>query len=501
MRATTIKDYETERKLKTDLIFIFSPFNYIDTNPNIIEDCLGQYHAFYYGNIANHRYKCYQNKLNSVCNLTNLFPIAEMFLIYPRLLNEKNLEIFLKIIENVLNYRKNNIQLTKYCKFFKVLSLFVEKYPKSIYTEKILDSFANIGKTMFRNNSESLCKTYFKHILLNEKILSKYNSNLQIKFWNYIKLLCESDSSQIQKFINMNRISLLLRFYDRKKYYEICCKEHLDAFKEEFIKNKKIMNPPLNKKLSYIKDVLDVIIYSQTPKNSFYLFKLLTLDLSPCLVKFIINIFKKALEDSKSEREWKNGLIKELINNKYEFILIYTFIHSLPDVRLDILELMYQIHIKAINQKQREYLESHELMLKPFLLPTHIFYIFPDKKSNNNVKSMNNGNEINIEESFNIKDENEINLINKNILENNETKDIIINNNKENKNKENYDIKENNKIIENKNGKEKENIEKEIIEKVYEKEKKEIKEKDIEKEIKDMMIQNTQLNDKNLKMI
>ena len=507
MRATTIKDFETERKLKSDLIFIFSSFNYIDTCPNIMEDCLGQYRAFYYGNITNHRYKCYQNKLNSVCNLTNLFPIAEMFLIYPKLLNEKNLEIFLKIIENVLNYRKSNIQLTKYCKFFKVLSLFIEKYPKNIYTEKILDSFANIGKTMFRNNSESLSKTYFKHILLNEKILSKYNSNLQIKFWNYIKLLCESDSSQIQKFINMNRISLLLRFYDRKKYYEICCKEHLDAFKEEFIKNKKIMNPPLNKKLSYIKDVLDVIIYSQTPNHSFYLFKLLTLDLSPCLVKFIINIFKKALEDIKSGREWKNGLIKELINNKYEIILINTFIHSLPDVRLDILELMYQIHIKAINQKQRENIENHELMLKPFLLPTHIFYIFPDGKSSNNVKSMNNGNEINIEESFNIKDDNEINLINKNkiLLENNETRDIIIiNDNKENKNKENYDIKENNKIIENKNGKLKENIEKDIIEKVDEKEKKELKEKDKEKEIKDMMIQNnikeiTQLNDKKSK--
>ena len=279
---------ENPRKLYEDIVFILTPFNYIDTCPNIIEDSLGNYHTFFYGNIRNHQYICYQNKLHSVCPLRNLLPIAEMFLLHPKLLTEKNLELYLKIIENILNYRNNNIQSTKYSKFFKILCLFLEKYPKYLFSEKILDSFFHIGKAMFTNTKESLSKTYFKHILLNEKILSKYESNLHIKFWNYIKLFCESDSSQIEKFINMNSISLLLRFYDRERYNEMCCKEHLDVFKGEYMKNKKIMNPPLNKKLSYMKDVLDVIIYCQEPKKSFYLFKLLTLDLSPCLIKFII---------------------------------------------------------------------------------------------------------------------------------------------------------------------------------------------------------------------
>ena len=217
----------SHKKLRDDIVFILSPFNYYDACPNIIEDCLGQFNdAFYYGDIRHHKYNCFQNKINYVCSLTNLFPIAEMFLIHPKLLTEINFEIFLKIIDNILNFRKNNIESTTYCKFFKVLCIFLEKYPNSLYTEKILDSFANIGKTMFRNNSEALCKTFFKHILLNEKILSKYNSNLQIKFWNYIKLFCESDSSQIEKFINMNIISLLLRFYDRNKYKDLLIKNY-----------------------------------------------------------------------------------------------------------------------------------------------------------------------------------------------------------------------------------------------------------------------------------
>ena len=103
-------------------------------------------------------------------------------------------------------------------------------------------------------------------------------------------LFCESDKSQIETFLNMNRLCLILRFYDKNKYTEMCCEEHLNVFKDQFIGSKKIMNPPMNKKLSYLKNIMDLIIIEQEPKNAVNLFKLLTLDLSPCLTKFI-NIF------------------------------------------------------------------------------------------------------------------------------------------------------------------------------------------------------------------
>ena len=215
----------------------------------------------------------------------------------------------------------------------------------------------------------------------------------------------------------MNSISLLLRFYDRKRYNEMCCKEHLDVFKDEYMKNKKIMNPPLNKKLSYMKDVLDVIIYCQEPKNSFYLFKLLTLDLSPCLIKFVINIFKKAFEDHKSDKEWKVEFINQLIKNKYDAIIINSFIHSLPDIRIDILEFLFQLHIKANDQLQIKYIEKCESRLKQFLFPTEIFYIngHTDKeliqkkeinKEKNNKKDNESKNEIK-ETIINMKNEEE----------------------------------------------------------------------------------------------
>ena len=78
-------------------------------------------------------------------------------------------------------------------KVYKILSLFIEKYPNHLFTEKILNIFFEIGKTLFKNENDlgSLCENYFKHILLNEKILTKYNESLQIIFWNQMLLFCE----------------------------------------------------------------------------------------------------------------------------------------------------------------------------------------------------------------------------------------------------------------------------------------------------------------------
>ena len=416
-KGESINFEESQKTLKDDLIFILSPFNYIDNCPSVIEDCLGKSYSLFYGNIRNHKYTDYQNKINSLFSLTNLFPISEMFLIHPKLLTEKNLVLFLKIIENILNFRIHNLKSAKNYKFFKILCLFLEKYPKNVFTEKVLDEFINIGKAIFKDDSE-LCKSYFKYILLNEKILFKYNSDFQIKFWNYIHLFCQSDNTQIGNFINMHRLSLLLRFYDRNKYNEMCCKKHLDMFKTEYMENNKIMNPPLNIKLSYLRDVLNDIIYFIEPSNSFYLFKLLALDLSPCLIKFIINIFKNALVGHKNDNKWKYNFITVLIKNNYEVIMINTFIHSLPDIRLDILELMYYINTNAINKEQKKYIETCEDKLKPFILPNEIFYINNNNTNNNDNKNSNN-NEENEEVKNDIVDEKDNNNNKINIEKNN----------------------------------------------------------------------------------
>ena len=351
-------------------IFIFTPFNVMKEIKGEVESAVGNAKLSYNGNIRSHRYQCYQKKLVFVDGITNLMPIAEMFLIRPKILNEENLEIFLKIIINIINLRKLNIEEMKKINFFQILSLFIEKYPKHLFTEKILENFVNLGKTIFSNNDEELLSSYFEHIFLNEKILSKYSENLQIKFWQQVLLFCQTDKEQISTFMNMNRICLILRFYDKNKYSEMCCEKHLSEIKDKFIGNKNIMNPTMESKLSDLKEVFQLIISAQKNASGVIsLYKLLTLDLSPCLTKFILNVFSYSLNDKNFGDELKNSLKTELINNKYEVIAINTFIHSLPDVRYDLLKLMFDIHTKL-----KTNFNSFENMIKTCLLPQKMFY-------------------------------------------------------------------------------------------------------------------------------
>ena len=365
-------------KLLNNLIFIFTPMNYYSDgyNKNIVENVLGNLNMKFYGNILPHLYTCFQKRIGTLGIINNLLPIAEMFVIHPELLNEENFIFYLNIIKNIINARKHNMKYLSQNPFFQILSLFFEKYPRTIFTEKILDTFADIGKSLLGGNVESLTSLYFEYILLNEKILLKYSEPLQIKLWNHILLFCQLDSSQIEVFINMNRICLILRFSDRNKYSEICCKRHMSVIKDEFIGNKVIMNPPMNQKLLSIQNILNVVISSQEPEKAFLLFKLLTLDLSPCLTEFILNIFINEFQKRKEDKtNWKDKFIDVLVNNKFETIIANTLLHGLPEVKLSVLTLITEISFRLAKNNKIIHFKSVEKIIKQLLLPQDNFYV------------------------------------------------------------------------------------------------------------------------------
>ena len=127
------------------------------------------------------------------------------------------------------------------------------------------------------------------------------------------------------------------------KYSEMCCENRLPQLKEEYVWNKKVMNPSLEKKLSNLEKLLDLVILSIDPSNVISLFKLLTLDLFPCLTKFILNIFSKQVSTSvkgKEDEIWKNNLIDKLINNNYETIIINTL--TITKIKKLLLKLIFK---------------------------------------------------------------------------------------------------------------------------------------------------------------
>ena len=207
---------------------------------------------------------------------------------------------------------------------------------------------------------------------------------MQIKFWNHIILFCQLDSSQIEVFINMHRICLILRFYDRNKYSEICCKRHMSVIKDEFLGNKVLMNPPMNQKLLSIQNILNIIISSQDPEKAFLLFKLLTLDLSPCLTEFILNIFINEFQKRKQDTtNWNDRFINVLIENKFETIIANTLLHSLPQIKISLLTLVTEISSRLIKNNKIIHFKGVEKVINQLLLPQDNFYA---KINNNNIK-------------------------------------------------------------------------------------------------------------------
>ena len=416
------EDENEEDNLFNNIVFIFTPFNYSINNPDIVEDCLEKYNLTISGNIRNHRYQNYQKKIMQICSINNFIPIAEMFLIYQNeLLNKKNLLLYLKIIAKIVLGKKNLIFMNDY-NFFQLLSIFIEKLPNNILNEDILKELENIGINIIKHNIKGFSSYFFKDILLNEKIIFKFAKELQSKFWDIILHFCLTGKEKIESFITMKKICIFLRYYDSNRYNEICCNFHLNMYKKEYIGNIKIMEPTLIERLIYIKKIINIIILNQNPENLISLFKLLMLDLSPCLIKLIINIFITLLNNNNKDEEWKNKLTLGIINNKYDIIIVNTFVHSLPDVRYEILIFMNYIFMRLLKLNKISEFNSFGKMIKTCLLPQDIFYV------EKNINLINTQNDFDSIKEFNKK--------NKNIINNNIDKNIIISGFDENKKKD-----------------------------------------------------------------
>ena len=383
------KKNEKEKNFKDNIVFIFAPFNYDINTPNILKDHWEKYDLVINGNIKHYKFFNYQNNITQICNINVFIPIAEMLLIYQKeILNETNFLLYLKLISKIVRGKNNLIYMNK-SNFFRLFSIFMENYPNNFFNENLLNEFDNIGKTILSHKMKDFSSDFFNDIVYNRKIIIKFTKELQIKLWKIVVQFCLSGEAKLESVMSFQRICLLLLYYDRNRYNEMCCTFHLNMYKKDFIGNMKVMEPTLSHRLINLEKLLNVVIVYQNPEKVICLFKLLMLDLSPCLVKFIVKLFITALDFHNKNEEWKNKLGLAIINCKYDIILVNAFIHSLPDIRYEIFILAYFIFLRLMKLNKLPNFISFEKMIKTCLLPNEIFYM--KKKINDN--NQNNKNE------------------------------------------------------------------------------------------------------------
>ena len=393
-------DFNIAKQNKKNLIGIFCPFAY-NNEENQIDDINGNYIGILGENDGVNYFINNSNRINNIGGINNLLPIMELMhstisgskkikynMVDKTILTKSTFYEYMNLIKKiVIGHIQNFSDANKY-NFFSSLSLFIEKFPPYLFTSKIIDIILDIGKEAFQNY-DIISKNqdnYISSILLNEKLICKYNEENQLILWINIYSFFTSYDIQLKDIFNIRKICLLLRLLDEKRYSEYCCKRHADIFidnnEKEKNKDLKIMEPEMNVRLNELFKIIQIYIFkSYEEEQNNILFQLLSLDLSPCLQKKIIQVYLNFFANEKIELKSKVKFFELLVKNNFIELLEYVFSISLIDIRVDLLCLFKELYgKKEIKHIFQDYMGNEQngmvnfyIFISDNLLPEQIY--------------------------------------------------------------------------------------------------------------------------------
>ena len=322
--------------------------NHITSNKNsiIIDNCCSKAApAELIGDAGWHSYNNLVKNIANIGGVETIVPIIEM--IYTamnsniiKVSNEMICEYF-DIIYAIINNRKKNIAIFEESKFFQVVSLFIEKFPPDVFTLDLMKMFLLIKQSIEKVNM-FLYQMFFENILLNEKIYYKFPTEVHSFLWESLsEQLLKFNIETILSLLPISKICLLLKYYDEKRYFEYCCEEHKNAFINGL--NTKTMVPNLEKKTeTLIRLVQEIMNKVDTGKSNetIILFQILSLDLSPCLTKIILNIIINLFCNKNLYLKFRNEVIADNTKSSFDDIIKNLLIRNLPDVKSHIIYLL-----------------------------------------------------------------------------------------------------------------------------------------------------------------
>ena len=414
-------DLKSKKQNVKNLIGIFCPFAY-NKDENQIDDIFGNFIGVLGENDGVNYFINNSKTIRQLGGINNLLPVIELMhstiskskkieynLVDKSILTQSTFYEFLNLIKNIILEQKQNLSDIQKSKFFSSLSLFIEKFPSNLFTPKILEILLEIGKEAFRNSDKfSRSNNYINLILLNEKIISKYNVENQLNLWKNIYSFFTSDDTQMKDLFNIKKISLLLRLFDEKRYKEYCCKKHAEIFKDNNNDDDgdtnnydlPIMEPEMNVRLNELFKIIHIYIDKFCDEEqTINFFQLLSLDLSPCLQKKIILVYVNYFENKKIELNTKLKAFDFLAKNNFIEIIEYVFSISLLDIRVEILSFFKIIFDKKeLKNRLQKYMGSEDngmnkffIFISEYLLPEHLFAELDENKDNNSEETTLDG--------------------------------------------------------------------------------------------------------------
>ena len=425
-KAISFYDLHSKKPNMKKKVSLFCPFAY-NKEQNQLDDIFGNFIAVLGENDGVNVFVNNAKTISQLGGINNLLPIIELMystiskskktkynLIDKSILTQSTFYEYIKLVKNILIGNSQNLINANKSKFCSSLSIFIEKFPSHLFTPKILQILLDIGKETFGNVDKlTRGENYINLILLNEKIISKYNTENQLVLWKNIYSFFTSDDTQIKDCLSIKRICLLLRLFDEERYNKYCCKKHASVFKDNNDSkthdnaDMEIMEPGMDVRLNEIFKIIQIYVDKLCEEeHTTYLFQLLCLDLSPCLQKKIIKLYINYFGNKKIELSKKTKALDILIKNNFIELIEYIFSVSLLDIRVDILSLFKIIFDnKELKTKFQNYMgiqnngmNNFYIFMSENLLPEQLYVEIDDnnekkEKSESKENTINNNNE------------------------------------------------------------------------------------------------------------
>ena len=384
--------YINEFRLFFDnIVFMYSPCR---TKGSICKDLVDIINAeistYSEGNLTGGVFNESSSTIYTVNGISILLPIFE-FIFNSQYGTPVILEESLNLLINIFNKKEyyNDIYAVKKDReFFPFLQHIIEKYDNSVntncnlFTYEIMNIMMNIANVLIKNINQYFehVKDFFRLIVFNPKIISKYDSKLQMELWKKVENLYKNNMKIMNRIFDATDIiELIIKLYDNNvnKY---CCDNHFKMLKEnEELAEKKIMNPNLNMKISNLISIArhivtnsDFITINQINK----IIHLLSLEISPCLQIELLSIYNDVfqLEASNNNFTLISGYMDSFVKNGGIEHLLFLISSSTLDVRFECLKLFQFLisNCKSITSSILEYI--------PYITSS----FFPMRNPNNN---------------------------------------------------------------------------------------------------------------------
>ena len=305
-------------------------------------------------------------KYTNICNLytshRRLYNIGGsccLLLLFEKMCANTSENITSDIFEKTLTLISDVILLSKYnfaCalkeNMFYYLGAYLDKIPSQYYNETVLDiviKWKDFYITHYMFFQQCLLpynkqfRSFTKYILLNHNILLKFKDKQYKGIWEHITALMNANTVEfIIKDIAIDKLLRYLLTVDKQRYSSYCCILHHKAITSKK-ENEKVSN--INYYIQPVQHALIEVVTYNIKHNECSIIKmlsLLSLDLSPCLQKFIITTFILFINNVKLLPEQFEMLTSNLTKNDnyIKDILLYMLTVSLPDVRSELVFLI-----------------------------------------------------------------------------------------------------------------------------------------------------------------